>query len=62
MVDAQYVRRELKKSRFQRSFALGKDLVTDNIVASYENGILVLELPKVIPDTKKSETRVIDIA
>ena len=50
--DAQYeggsfVRREIKRTRFERSFALGENLDRENIVASCDNGVLKMVLPKV---------------
>jgi HSP20 family protein len=59
--DVSFVRRELKRSRFQRSFALGEHLNQDEITASCVDGILTLEIPKVEPDKDKKIARVIDI-
>ena len=56
-----YVRRELKKSRFERSFALGENLDKDNITASCENGILTMTLPKLSPEEKIPTSRLIQI-
>ena len=44
-----YIRRELKKSAFRRSFKLGDNLRADKISASFDNGILHVEIPKKEP-------------
>ena len=59
--DSSFVRRELKRSKFQRSFALGDHLNQNDITASCEDGILTLEIPKIEPDQEKREIRYIDI-
>ncbi len=41
-----YTRKEFSYSNFERAFSLPKTVATDNIEASYENGILLLALPK----------------
>lgn len=42
-----YTRREFSYQSFQRSFLLPKDVVNDEgIVARYENGLLMLTIPK----------------
>lgn len=40
------IRREFSYQSFKRSFNLDEKIDTDNIQAKYENGILVLTLPK----------------
>jgi len=41
-----YTRKEFSYNKFERAFSLPKTVATDNIQASYENGILTLVLPK----------------
>ncbi len=41
-----YTRREFNYSSFKRTFTLPENVDSDSISASYENGILVLTLPK----------------
>lgn len=42
-----YTRREFMKRSFERSFSLPKGVInTDKIMANYENGILLITLPK----------------
>jgi len=41
-----YVRREIKKTAFRRSWSLGNNLDTKNILASFDNGMLNLEINK----------------
>lgn len=44
---SQYIRREFSSSSFKRSFALPEDAVdSEQIEASYQDGILRLQLPK----------------
>jgi len=44
--DALYHKREISTASFERSFRFKHLVDSENIVASYENGILSLELPK----------------
>ena len=41
-----YIRKERKTREIKRSFKIGEDIDEDNINASFENGILYLNLPK----------------
>ena len=59
--DSQYVKREVKRSAFARSFRLGDNLVEDNITGAFENGILTLTLPKVQLTQSEPEVRRIKI-
>ena len=47
--DSQYVKREVKRSAFARSFRLGENLDESSVTGAFENGILTLTLPKVQP-------------
>ena len=51
--DATYIRRELKRSSFKRSFTLGDNLNTSKINADFENGILAISVPKNEPKKPK---------
>ena len=51
--DATYIRRELKRSSFKRSFTLGDNLEVDDINADFENGILAISVPKKEPKKPK---------
>ena len=44
-----YIRRELKRSNFRRSFTLGENIEKDTVSATFENGILQITLNKVKP-------------
>ena len=59
--DAQYARREVKRSAFARSFLLGENLDETNITAAYENGVLTLTIPKVQFTEAEPEVRKIEI-
>ena len=56
-----YVRRERFMGECSRSFYVGDDVKEDEITASFKNGILNLEVPKVNPEEKKSEKKYIEI-
>ncbi len=60
--DDQYVKREIKKSSFKRSFSLNDNLDSEDITASFNNGILTLKIPKIVPDNAKPVTRKIKIS
>ena len=59
--DSQYVRREVKRSAFARSFRLGDNLIGDSIEATHRDGILTLSIPKEIPTNSEPVGRTIDI-
>ncbi len=44
--NVQYTRKEFSYSSFKRSFTLPESVNPENISAAYENGVLVLTLPK----------------
>lgn len=52
---AVYIRRELKKSSFKRSFTLSDTLLFDKIKANFENGLLKVTIPK--KQAKKPKSR-----
>jgi HSP20 family protein len=59
--DSQFLKREIKRSSFRRSFTLGDNLDSVNISASFDNGILTLRIPKLVPDDARPVTRKITI-
>ena len=56
-----YTRKEFNYKSFKRSFTLPKTVDGEKIVASYDNGVLGLELPKK-EEAKPKEPRLIEIA
>lgn len=56
--EGKFLRREFSYATFSRSFRLPENVDTENITANYQNGVLVLELPKVEP---VNHSRVIEI-
>jgi len=50
---AKVIRRELKQSSFKRQFELGELLDGDNIKASFKDGLLKVDIPKVEPTQPK---------
>ena len=59
--DSQYLKREIKRSSFRRSFTLGDNLDSQNVSAKFDSGILTLVIPKLVPDDTKPVTRKITI-
>ena len=57
-----FVRRERFTGEVSRSFYVGEDIKEDEIKASFKNGILNLEVPKVSPEEKKPEKKYIEIS
>ena len=59
--DEQYVKRELKRSAFQRSFKLDENLDDTTITGAYDKGILTITIPKIIPTSTQEQIRKIEI-
>ena len=53
---AKVIRRELKHSSFKRQFELGELLDGENIKASFKDGLLSIEIPKVEPVKPKKHS------
>ena len=53
---AKVLRRELKGSSFKRQFELGELLDGENIKASFKDGILSVEIPKIEPEKPKKHS------
>lgn len=56
-----YIRHERFMGECSRSFYIGEDVNIKNIKASFKNGILSLEVPKVDSDKNGSEKKYIEI-
>jgi len=50
-----YTRREFSYASFKRSFTLPETVNGENIAASYENGILRVQLPKKVEEKKENK-------
>ena len=57
-----YVRRERYFGECSRSFYVGENVESENIKASFKNGILSLEIPKVEEQEKLPENKYIEIS
>ena len=57
-----YVRRERFTGEMSRSFYVGEDVEVEDVKASFKNGILNLEVPKVDQEKKKSEKKYVEIS
>ena len=53
---AKVIRRELKHSSFKRQFELGELLDGEKIKASFKDGLLSVEIPKVEPEKPKKHS------
>ena len=51
--DVKYIRKELKRSSFKRSFELNRDFNLSKIKAQFSNGLLYVDIPKKDPDKPK---------
>jgi HSP20 family protein len=60
--EGKVTRREFNYSSFSRSFMLPKSVEKDNITAKYENGILLLSVPKKAEIVQEEKSRTIEIA
>ena len=56
-----YLRREFSYSKFEQTLILPDDVKTEDIKARVENGVLTVELPKIVEEKVKL-SRQIDIA
>ena len=59
--DGKFVRRERYMGSCSRSFYVGEDVKSEDIKASFKNGILNLEVPKVEETKKLPEKKYIEI-
>ena len=57
-----YVRRERYFGECSRSFYVGEDVTSEDIKASFKNGILCLEVPKVDEQKKLHEKKYVEIS
>lgn len=57
-----YLRREIKKSAFARSFTLSKDLDLANISADMDSGLLLVRIPKLVPKAEQNTKKKIQIS
>lgn len=57
-----YIRKERYYGECSRNFYVGEDVKSDDIKASFKNGILSLELPKVEESKKAPEKKYIEIS
>ncbi len=55
-----YMRREFNYTRFERQFQLPEDVQSDAVKAKYENGILLINMPRKTMKINK-ETRKIEV-
>ena len=57
-----YVRRERFTGEVSRSFYVGENIREDEVKASFKNGILTLEVPKLSLEDKKKDKKYIEIS
>lgn len=51
-----FIRREFSTKSFKRTFTLNEKIDTENIQATYEQGILLITLPKTVQKEKQVKT------
>ena len=56
-----YIRKERYAGSMSRSFYVGKDITEKDIHGKYENGILMLDIPKKAPEKKVEEKKFVTI-
>lgn len=56
-----YLCREFSQQSFVKRIALPDEVQRDDIAASFENGVLKVEIPKMLPETKQIESKNIAI-
>ena len=59
--DGKYIRKERYTGSVSRSFYVGKDITEKDIHGKYENGILMLDIPKKAPEKKVEEKKFVTI-
>lgn len=60
--NGKFIRKERYYGECSRSFYVGEDVKEENIKASYKNGTLNIEIPKLEIEEKKSEKKYIEIS
>ncbi len=53
-----YTRKEFSYSSFKRSFTLPENVASSNLVAKHENGVLHIELPKIVEKKESGEKEI----
>lgn len=60
--NGKFIRKERYYGECSRSFYVGEEVKEENIKASYKNGTLNIEIPKLEIEEKKSEKKYIEIS
>ena len=60
--DGRYLRREFSYSKFQQTMILPDNVDEGKITAKVENGVLLIEIPKLSQDQIRKNERLIEIA
>jgi HSP20 family protein len=59
--EEKYTRKEYNYTSFSRTFTLPENIKTDKIDAKYENGELMISLPKIVVEAKSTAHKKIEI-
>ncbi len=57
-----YIKKERYSGECQRSFYIGDNIEAEDVKASFKNGILTLEVPKLSLEDKKKDKKYIEIS
>ncbi len=59
--ESRYLRREFSYTKFQQTMFLPDNVVKDKIGACMDNGVLMINIPKMSPEEEKKAERLIEI-
>jgi len=59
--ESRYLRREFSYTKFQQTMFLPDNVVKDKIGACMDNGVLMMNIPKMSPEEEKKAERLIEI-
>lgn len=59
--ESRYLRREFSYTKFQQTMFLPDNVVKDKIEACMDNGVLMINIPKMSPEEEKKAERLIEI-
>jgi HSP20 family protein len=55
VIEGEFIRREFRASTFYRTFSLPEEIESEGIKAKFDNGILILKIPKEKPEGEEKQ-------